>query len=643
MQIKNIVLYNSVGEIRSVDFFPGKVNIISGESKSGKSALIEIVNYCLGSKDCRIAERTIKDKVSFFALNIVFDDEETLFIARQNPNCNNSRVPSGVFVKRNTDSFPKLIELSPNIDIKGLKTFLSRRIGISEYQHNPNLLTRPPLEANFKHSRYYCFQPQYLVADPYQLFYNQNQEFVPQSIKDTLPYFLGAINEKSLMLEGEMRQLKKQLNRLERERKELERVYSRGKTKVITLLNEAKELGILSQEVPETDLEKALDLLKEVNLWDGKKLESKEDSSELKKLVDKRVELKKKLEKISEKETAVLDYYQNSSGYSSEAKKQCARLESINIYNQDIEYNTNICPLCNCVTSSSIPAVCEINTSLANIRNDLDLTSLEQPRVQKYIDKISDEQESLRSDLDAVEDNIAALYQQNREIKKHQNISLQIGRVLGKASLLLESVKYNDENSAINSQISNLTVKIAELEKLLDQNSEEDRLMSILNKINLQMSRWVEFLDVEYENDPIRFDIKKLTMIVDSTTKPVTLEEIGSGANWVSFHLLLLFALHKHFIQHKRPVPRFLFIDQPSQVYYPPEKNTNMVEVSSDDVAVRKMFDFIFNITEDLAPNLQVILTDHAFLNTKEFQENTIEVWREGKKLIPDEWGDLSS
>ncbi len=46
MQIKNIILYKDAEHIRTVPFSLGKVNIITGESKSGKTALIDIIDYC---------------------------------------------------------------------------------------------------------------------------------------------------------------------------------------------------------------------------------------------------------------------------------------------------------------------------------------------------------------------------------------------------------------------------------------------------------------------------------------------------------------------------------------------------------------------------------------------------------------------
>lgn len=50
------------------------------------------------------------------------------------------------------------------------------------------------------------------------------------------------------------------------------------------------------------------------------------------------------------------------------------------------------------------------------------------------------------------------------------------------------------------------------------------------------MSNWVKDLDVEYENALIRFDLSKLTLIADLDNKSIPLSQMGSGANWVSYH-----------------------------------------------------------------------------------------------------------
>lgn len=58
--IKAIVIFSKNGEKRVVPLRQG-VNIITGESKTGKSALVEIIDYCLCSSRCTIPKGKITD------------------------------------------------------------------------------------------------------------------------------------------------------------------------------------------------------------------------------------------------------------------------------------------------------------------------------------------------------------------------------------------------------------------------------------------------------------------------------------------------------------------------------------------------------------------------------------------------------
>jgi hypothetical protein len=82
-------------------------------------------------------------------------------------------------------------------------------------------------------------------------------------------------------------------------------------------------------------------------------------------------------------------------------------------------------------------------------------------------------------------------------------------------------------------------------------------------------------------------------------------------------------------------------LDQPSQVYFPPEKdidNSGEIKESADEIVVRQMFEFIIDTTSGLEGKFQVIMTDHAFLQTEKFKEHVCEIWRDGVKLIPEDW-----
>jgi hypothetical protein len=105
--------------------------------------------------------------------------------------------------------------------------------------------------------------------------------------------------------------------------------------------------------------------------------------------------------------------------------------------------------------------------------------------------------------------------------------------------------------------------------------------------------------------------------------------------------------LHKHFVLRNRPVPHFLILDQPFQVYFPSRQDylqLDGVEIpentNADMVAVENLFDVLYKATEELHPHFQLIILEHANLDEARFQDSLIEKpWRRGHRaLIPTSW-----
>jgi hypothetical protein len=116
---------------------------------------------------------------------------------------------------------------------------------------------------------------------------------------------------------------------------------------------------------------------------------------------------------------------------------------------------------------------------------------------------------------------------------------------------------------------------------------------------------------------------------------------MGSGENWVGYHVLAHLALHKFFRQKRRPVPGFIIFDQPSQAHYPPERDVEgSLDVLTDEdrTAVLQLFKLVADAAAELAPDLQIIIMDHADLKRDWFQQAVVERWRGTHKLIPESW-----
>jgi len=155
------------------------------------------------------------------------------------------------------------------------------------------------------------------------------------------------------------------------------------------------------------------------------------------------------------------------------------------------------------------------------------------------------------------------------------------------------------------------------------------------------MTDWAQALELEHSTFPLRLDINKLTIVSDTADGPVPMDRMGSGENWVGYHLIAHLALHEWFTERARPVPRFLFLDQPSQVYFPAEKDVDgsMSSVGEEDRrAAARIFRFVFDVAEKLTPRFQIVMTEHADINEPWYQEAVVERWRGGDKFIPDDW-----
>lgn len=213
--------------------------------------------------------------------------------------------------------------------------------------------------------------------------------------------------------------------------------------------------------------------------------------------------------------------------------------------------------------------------------------------------------------------------------------------ILGRIGLYLESVPMLEDTSDLRREISILYEKISLLEEELSDEVVEDRIQSYLSIISRDMSQWALELQLEHSEKPLRLDLKRLTVVADGADGPIPMDRMGSGENWVGYHLISHFALHKWFVEHNRPVPRFLFIDQPSQVYFPEDRDWEQDrkgEHGEDREAVSRMYKLALKVIQKLFPNFQIIITDHANIEEKWFQDCIVERWREGNKLVPPEW-----
>ena len=166
------------------------------------------------------------------------------------------------------------------------------------------------------------------------------------------------------------------------------------------------------------------------------------------------------------------------------------------------------------------------------------------------------------------------------------------------------------------------------------------------------ISHYVSLLDIDRKNDHVELDIVNLTLKIASpnSNRSDYLWEVGSGANWMGYHLSAMFALHEHFLSLKHNfVPSFILIDQPSQVYFPkdvpnaPEEVKTFQELAStteDFNQTRKIFESASDCLIRTKGKFQIIIVEHAPEITWQGVPNIhlVDEWRKDNALIPLLW-----
>jgi len=662
MQILDIVLYSKYGERRILPLRQGSINIVTGKSKTGKSALIDIVDYCLGSSSCNVPAGVIRSTVNWFAIRIQLPSCQ-MFVARKNPLNGAATTNIAYMIEANEIAIP---ENSPdqNTTSEAIEKCINSRLGISPHRNiPPDNQTRRPVEANFRHALFFSFQDQNDLTAKNRLFHRQDS-YLLQSIKDTLPYFLGVIREDTLALQQELKQAIRKLSLLERQLREKDSIKGEGNIQAIKLISEAIESGLINAntEIP-TTVGESIPLLQQACLLELNDNQENHDSESIDReneIRNRARELQEEIEQGKSMIQAAKIHAQEAKGYTSAAEQQQLRLESIGIFDGLLKknpHNSSICPLCSQDMLQSIPSAEAIRKSLMNLSKDLEFVERDKPILRDYIDNLQTELEAKITERKNTNASLQGIINQQEESRRWQTVTSNRSRVIGRISFWLENIDIEDETNEINSLISHLEARIEEIEDILDSDGKDERMESTLTRIGNRMKIWATEMELEYvdEESAIRLDLTRGTVVVEgavedgvSQSRRIPMSQMGSGENILGYHLIAHLALHKFFVDNHRPTPRFLFIDQPTQVYYPEdrlellnsrENGDLQILDESDRDKVQRMFRFIFKVVNELAPHLQVIIMDHAnILDNDEFQESIVEIWRDGNALIPLSW-----
>jgi hypothetical protein len=646
-QILKLVLWSKAGHPpRIVEFEEGMVNVISGASKTGKSAVIPIIDYCLASGKCSIPVGTIRKACSWFGILIQTIEGQKL-LARREPG--DAKQTSDMMVLEG-----EIVEIPDETPVKNRTTDAVKRMldGLSALS---NLDIEPGGEpgfssrVSFRDLTAFMFQPQYIVANPAVLYFNADTTEHREKLKAIFPYVLGALNADMLAAKWEIDKLQRQLRRKEAELNAMRTSVRTWQLEAQGWIKQAIELGLIAPDtVISSDWPDLLELLRSIAESNSRGAQPTITSiettlTELQALRDRERKAAAELAEHRQRLNEIQRLIDSSQSYGSAMQIQRERLDVANWIETLADRSDDPIVALGGGGREKIEALRE---ALSGV--ELQLRS--QPSLSDAFDRerlrLRGAVEQGTAALSAIRQEMVLLERRSAEVRAATYRSDRIERFLGRLEQVLLLYERTGEDSKLPSEIEGLKSLLAEQRRIYSDTQVKQKQAAALKIVESYAGTIIPTLDAEWPESPIEISVDDLTIRVIHTDRADYLWEIGSGANWLAYHVAVMLALQRFFLSDiGHPVPGLAVFDQPSQVYFPRGFEGEHVSErgrtrDQDILAIRAVFEALGAEIIRASGRLQVIVLDHAGPDVwGEIPGVTlIQEWRGDDKLVPVEW-----
>ncbi|MER9825244.1 DUF3732 domain-containing protein [Mesorhizobium sp. M0115] len=631
---------------RVLNFEPGMVNVITGASKTGKSAVIPIIDYCLASGKCSIPVGTIRKSCSWFGI-IVDTLEGKKLLARREPG--EAKQTGDMFVLEGDDiEIPERIT-DKNFSADMVKRKLDQLSGLSSLRINPDSDAAFQSRISFRDLMAFNFQPQYIVANPLALYFGADSSEHREKLKNIFPYVLGALTPEMVAARWEIERLQRAMRQAEAGLATVKKAVRAWKAETSGWLRQALELGLLPRDtiIPEDDPNRTLDLLRDATHADTRlsfpTVASIEPSlRQLEVLQNREAEAAAKLSVLRQNLAEVERLVDSSRKFGGAIRIQKDRLDIADWLKT--RTTTAQDPVVNLSESR------EKLDGLVQALSGIEIQLRTQPTMSDAFDKerlrIRSDLDTATKDLSAVRQQITILERRSEEVRASTYRRDRIERFLGRLEQALETFERAEDGGVQAEEIGRLQGLIDDQKAIYSEPQVSRRTANALRYVAQIAANILPKLDGEWPNAPIEVLIEDLTIRVVHTDRMDYLWEIGSGANWLAYHVAVTLALQRFFRElPNHCVPGFLIYDQPSQVYFPTGfdgtgRSAPKRTRDQDIAAVRAVFTAIADEIVQAKGQLQAIILDHAGADVWGELVGVVRIaeWRGDDALVPQTW-----
>ncbi|GCA52884.1 hypothetical protein KGO5_05350 [Sinorhizobium sp. KGO-5] len=645
--IASIFFLGLDGRHRPVTFEPG-VNIITGASGTGKSALIKAIDYCLGSSRCELPAYVRKRSIAVGIKWTAGEDE--MIVGRLIPAMGQGTSHQMFASSGRHLPLPTTVDqFEGPTTLLAAKAFLERAFGIGDLPGEPDAWGKTRGRATVRHVTPYMFVTKEVIYSEQVLLHGLERADKAPDIVATMPYFLRATDEASALNERRLRQLQRTLELEERRARTRATAASAFRDRAFSLLAEAERLEMAEPTPADTPDAELLERLNALN-QDTAKAKVVPSEGQLAELHRERKALLAELSEIRRQAAAAQSVMEEVSGFEGTVRKQREKLMLAS--HLKLDGVGHVCPVCEQPSDVGINTVEALRATLFKVSSESAAVDRVKPKLIEFDGALQTKRAAINKDLKSVDDKIRTWLRQSDDARMFASLAHLRAHLLGRVSFFVETM--NDERRPDERDLTVLKSQIRELEGLVDRDARLVRLRRAERKIS-------QYATEAFSNLPtiepcvgseLYFSSSEPEVAVIESDSSIVLQmaDVGSDQNYLAIHIALSFALQHFLGEAGSPVPGVLVFDQISRPYFPAkgeeQRDERTITATGDDeedediIAMRRHVDFLFAETARRA-GLQVILIEHAFFaDDPRYVAATRERWTRasGRGLVPSNW-----
>ncbi|MFM0197601.1 DUF3732 domain-containing protein [Paraburkholderia strydomiana] len=656
--IEQLLLWpaNSEHSVHSLSFELGRINIIHGRSGTGKSSIISIIDYCLGASRCAIPVGVIRDNVSWFGLQVNIKGS-SFVIARKTPG---NRQTSNEFYFMPFDGLIPQRPSTTHNDVKFKDQFNNlvrlTNLAIGDGERPRQYDGRP----SYRDIVAFNFLPQHIVANPNTLFFKADSYDHREKLKKVLPFALGIIDGAYLVKERERNQLQRQLDALRKQQELRRRAMSSWTAEVDRIWLRAVELGMV-EPIEDSSAEQklaSLRLLNETYLEGNLEFALKAPdyaytNNKYKELQDAEEVAQREVDVLRKQIRGFERLSQRALQFSDAVTSERDRIINLDWLKENLQQKAR-CVVCGSETNQHHTAVNHLEAEMRRI-GALSEALFENPIVDKEIDSAKAALIEAQQKLHSARAGRLSLEKVDRAAKDSLS---RVFVMMGRLQALLMSFASLRDTDELALQTAELEKQIQEIEGYLAQVDSQHREALVDDGLTGLISKYAKALGLE-QRGKVKLDKQELTLSFTKKDdgKKEYLWEVGSGENWMGYHIATFLAIHEYVSHPSRenlPIFNFLVIDQPSQVYFPSAATgANQLDADkaglaelrrsrdADFLATKRIFEVLSEGLHATGHKCQIIVLEHADDAIWGTVSDTVEVanWKASDAgLIPMSW-----